>query len=182
MKQKVYLVTFALILILLVGSFERALACACGATSPCQAYYKADLVFIGKAVSSQKKRVKIKIFDDKEFKDKEIESEVDNFDFEITEVFNNGEKISKIALAGDSTTCDFPFKVDETYLVFAYKNDQNEYSTSTCSHTSKLSDAEKDLKFLREVLPLPNVEVCPYNSANSYTRSNLLLINNLLRL
>ncbi len=177
MNHKVYLFIFALALTLWLGNLERVSACNCGGISSCGAFYRADLVFIGKAVSSAEKKIKIKISEDKE-----METEVSLFDFEISEVFGNSKKFSKIAIVGDSTTCDFPFKVDETYLVFAYKTDQNQYTTNICTHTNKLSDAMEDLKFLREVLPQPDVEVCPHNAVTAYTSSNSPLINIFLRL
>jgi hypothetical protein len=171
MKHKVYLFILTFFLTLLFGCFDRVSACTCAAVSPCAAYYQADLVFIGKVVSSKQKKVKIK---DRE--DKEIEVETDEFNFEVKEIFKGGDKISKISISGESTTCDFPFKQDETYLVFAYKIGNNEYITSTCSHTNKLSDAEEDLKFLREVLPKPDVEICLKNTSTNYTTPNLLSI------
>lgn len=48
-----------------------------------------------------------------------------------------------------SSTCDFHFLKDKTYLIFA-SGKENEYQTSKCSGTQELDQAEKDLKILGE--------------------------------
>ncbi len=45
--------------------------------------------------------------------------------------------------------CEYPFKVGERYLVYAY-GDENELGTSTCTRTRKLKKAKEDLKALGE--------------------------------
>ncbi|MFN2501989.1 MAG: hypothetical protein ABR530_08260 [Pyrinomonadaceae bacterium] len=45
------------------------------------------------------------------------------------------------------SSCDYQFKEGETYLVYAYRK-ENELTTSACSRTSPLSKAAADIKLL----------------------------------
>ena len=51
--------------------------------------------------------------------------------------------------SGGSTDCEYPFKIGETYLVYA-NGKENELRTSLCSRTSPLTLAEEDLRILGE--------------------------------
>jgi len=46
--------------------------------------------------------------------------------------------------------CGYPFKVGRSYLVYASGPNLGELSTSICTRTTRLKDAEEDLKFLGE--------------------------------
>ena len=50
-------------------------------------------------------------------------------------------------------SCDYPFYKGETFLIFATKfntKNENEYRTSDCLRTKKLSAADDDLEILGE--------------------------------
>jgi hypothetical protein len=143
MKRNAALFIFSLFLIAALGSSGQVDACTCATTSPARADYK----------------VKIS-------EGPEIEVEAEGFDFKVAELIGDAEKISRATIAGEPTTCGFDFKLDETYLVYAFKTSDGQYTTSACSHTAKLSDAKEDLKFRREVLPKPAAEICDPEGLN----------------
>ena len=60
------------------------------------------------------------------------------------------EEIS-VFTANVCCACGFKFEVGESYLVYAYGSDS--LSTNTCTRTSRLSEAEKDLKVLGKTKP-----------------------------
>ena len=67
--------------------------------------------------------------------------------FEVEESWK-GVNADGVSLASPLTSCAFPFKAGERYLVYAYRSNQGELDTSVCSRTRKLEGAETDTKLL----------------------------------
>jgi azurin len=58
--------------------------------------------------------------------------------FEVTRTWN-GVTTKKLTVAADVSDCMFPFKIDETYVVFAWKGAKGGPSTSICTRTVESS-------------------------------------------
>lgn len=161
MKSKILSFAFLILFAVFSGNANSVSACTCIAMSPCEAYYSSDLVFIGKAVSSKERKVKLML------DNKEIEAEVQDFDFEIYEVFGKEKEISSVILAGEPSSCGLSYEIGEIYLVYAHKTkDKGIFTSSACDNTKILSEAEEDLKYLREDLPKPEVVLCKPTASN----------------
>jgi hypothetical protein len=70
--------------------------------------------------------------------------------FEVTRTFR-GSDGDKVALQGDATDCDFPFKVNEVWLIYAVEQ-TGVLTTNKCSRTRLASEATEDLKYLNGLL------------------------------
>jgi hypothetical protein len=60
--------------------------------------------------------------------------------FEVTRAWN-GVTTKLITVAADESDCMFPFKVDGTYVVFAWKDEKGGPATSICTRTMEASKA-----------------------------------------
>ena len=66
-----------------------------------------------------------------------------------------GEERAEIVIVtgkGDGD-CGFPFKVGESYLIYAYQIRNGHLSTNICQRTALLHDAEKDIAILEKHKP-----------------------------
>lgn len=181
MKFKTFLFLFPLFLTLFLASSERVLGCTCVPSAPCQNYDRADVVFVGKVLSSKFQRT----VDDYEYsveadgtyvqgKTTKITYDVGEIYFQVEEGFRGAEKGAKITIysgtgGGD---CGFWFKRGESYVVFASKEKSNTDSgissmtggssqnlkpnaerlwTTICSGTRESKSAENALVFLRDL-------------------------------
>ena len=97
------------------------LACTCGQiATPYQAYHEAQAVFIGKVISSED------IPYDQTVQDPKYNVYDRHFRFSISEVLK-GDKTSEtvISVGRIDSSCYQGFSIGETYLVYAYRADQN---------------------------------------------------------
>lgn len=53
-----------------------------------------------------------------------------------------------VSTAKASSFCGYPFKLKERYLIYAYRYEKGDLSTSLCERTTMLDNAEEDIKFL----------------------------------
>jgi len=60
--------------------------------------------------------------------------------FEVTRAWN-GVTTKRISVAADESDCMFPFEIDHTYVVFAWKDARGGPATSICTRTSESSKA-----------------------------------------
>jgi hypothetical protein len=60
--------------------------------------------------------------------------------FEVTRAWN-GVTTKRLALTADESDCMFPFKIDQTYVVFAWKDAKGGPATSICTRTMESSKA-----------------------------------------
>jgi len=60
--------------------------------------------------------------------------------FEVTRAWN-GVTTKRLTVASDESDCMFPFKIDQTYVVFAWKDAKGGPATSICTRTMESSKA-----------------------------------------
>ena len=132
------LLAFAL---LLFAFATQAVACSCGgAGKPCEAYWKADAVFVGTVTFST--RFSVKEYGS-EFEKRRVRLHVDH-------PFRNLEASDVEIVTGlGEADCGFGFRLGGQYLVYAYSDDKKTLSTSICTRTRPVSDATADLEFIR---------------------------------
>ena len=113
--------------------FSYMYACSClELPPPNQAYEEVDVVFSGEVIS--------------------IDENWDNYYNQITiEVTNQwkGESlnIAKLLTEVNSAMCGYEFQINNNYLVYGYKGENNIY-TNICTRTNLLEYANEDLDFL----------------------------------
>jgi hypothetical protein len=67
--------------------------------------------------------------------------------FEVTRAWN-GVTTKRLTVSATEGDCMFPFEIDHTYVVFAWKDDKGEPATSICTRTTESSHAETVLVVL----------------------------------
>ncbi len=129
---------------------EVSFACRCADTIPVfQSYLQSSVVYVGKVVA---------IIDSAHHKD---------VVFEVSQNLKHTYH-TKITLRVGHTSCDWHFKKDSTYLVYANKDNHGTLSTNLCSRTKLFSESKKELKELyshdmmdcKVMLPVDPAEKC----------------------
>jgi 5-hydroxyisourate hydrolase-like protein (transthyretin family) len=136
------------VLLALVSAGEAS-ACSCvfGGAAVCQEFWQVDAVFAGTATRSA-----TAVVDDGDYK-----RQIRVLKFSVAEAFR-GERVSEIEVAtgfggGD---CGYGFRVGETYLVYAGRNERDgRLYTGICHRTKPLAKAAEDLAYIRA---LPQAE------------------------
>jgi Carboxypeptidase regulatory-like domain len=143
MNQKIKLLGIGSLVLTLLSFSDTAFACTCvKAPTPCQAYEQAGAVFIGipKEVSRN------------ESKDNTGNSGRASriFRFSVDQAFRgvNNSQVSVITGQG-AGDCGYDFKIGEQYLVYAFQDSQKMLSTSICSRTKLVRNADEDLEYIR---------------------------------
>src|SRR5262245_8449391 len=143
-----------LLMALIPFAIPTAHACTCGDISPCQAYASASTVFVGLAVKTSTAMVKGSL--PPQAISTTLMSHADSVQFRVKEVFL-GVRESEIVISGGGTSCDYPFKVGQEYLVYAYHGaDGRTLYTNICSRTAPLTEAALDLVYLRGITKSPS--------------------------
>jgi Carboxypeptidase regulatory-like domain len=132
------------IALLVVSVLWPASAHACSCISqglPCGSAWTADAVFVGHVVSiessatpggfASRRRVELA----------------------VVEAFR-GLQLSQVTLAVEGSTCDYPFSMGETYIIYAYRSADGQLSTSICARTRPVAQATDDLTYLRSLATL----------------------------
>jgi hypothetical protein len=65
----------------------------------------------------------------------------------VVEAFRDLQ-LSQVTLVAQGTNCDYPFKMGETYVVYAYRSLDGTLSTSICARTRPVAEATEDLTYL----------------------------------
>ncbi len=133
--------TFSAIVLFMLSFAQTSQACTCLPPPPvAQAVAAADAVFLGKVVSfelapSQTERVA---------------------QFEIIKIWKGRPvEVAQIFTPENEAACGFDFRVGETYLVYASKDDSGTLHTHLCMRTWRASGAEEDLKYLASFSAFP---------------------------
>jgi len=146
-----YLQILLAFIAVLIFSAANAYACSCafGGGAPCQEYWRADAVFAGTVVSSG--RVTVDYGYDK--------SEMRVLHMTIEQPIRGIKTAELDVITGwGGGDCGYGFQVGKRYLVYAYREEKDKrLSTSICSRTRPLADAEDDLAFIRN-LPTSGME------------------------
>ena len=127
-------------------TFSVALACSCGRNRPpCNYYGSTDAIFLGRVVGSAQQKTYVNENGNKTVYD------VGTIRFLVLENYKGAPgyevEINSGTGGGD---CGYWFQRNETYVVYAYRNSESgALSTSICTRTSHVSDADEDLTYLR---------------------------------
>jgi len=142
------------LLVLLPSLASVVNACTCGGVSPCEAYAGASVVFVGRVTEAGYKSSP-RTFPSNAVSTTLTSGRVLAAHFKVEEAFL-GVKVGEIEISGGGTTCDFPFKPGERYLVFAYKNPETgTFHTNICSGTAPLAESQEGVAYLRSVAKQP---------------------------
>lgn len=139
MRSKI-LAFFAAAFIALFMTAQIAHACSCPPPALAEAVALADAVFLGKVLSfelapSQTERIAR---------------------FEVIQVWKGRPvEVQEIFTAENEAACGYDFRVSETYLVYANKDESAKLRTHLCTRTQFASGARDDLKYLAEFAVFP---------------------------
>ena len=114
-------------------------ACSCaGDGLPCDAAFRADAVFVGHVLSIESSR------GGGNFR---LRAQVE---IAVLEAFR-GLLQPQVALVAEGSNCDYPFRMGETYVVYAYRLADGQLVTSICTRTRPVAQATEDLTYLRSL-------------------------------
>lgn len=145
--------TFLVSLIVAVFVFSTvqipvAYACSCAAPmSPRIELAKSAAVFAGKVTNIETTTAETDAFG---------EIEVNNITFEVEKSWKNVSSGEITITTPIGTSCGFNFSEDESYVVYAFKNtEDNTLNTNLCSRTNLLANAQEDIDQLGDgTLPM----------------------------
>lgn len=145
MKTLIVLVLASLFLL----TPESARACSCMYQTPCEAFSKASVVFIGRVLGGTEKV--------KDESGQFTGLDAGRVRFAVEEVFKGSvEREVQIHVASMSGTSCGPYGLyaGQKYLVYAYsREDSDQLSTGVCTRTTQVSENEpkQDMDFLRNL-------------------------------
>jgi hypothetical protein len=148
--MKYWQILLAFIAVLIFNAPDtRACSCAFGGSAPCQEYWRVDAVFAGTVVSSGHVNV-----DHGSYK-----SDMRLLHMTIEQPIRGIKTTEVDVLTGwGGGDCGYGFEVGKRYLVYAYHEEKsNRFSTSICTRTRPLAEADDDLAFIRG-LPTSGME------------------------
>ena len=139
MGNKRVLTSSAFCVIVLLFGTASVYACSCMAPKPsCQAVWEADAVFIGTVLSTHDDSKSAVGFDSRLIK------------LAVEESFRGvASNVVEIYTSQTGAGCGFLFQTGQQYLVYAYKGETGRLSTSICTRTRALVQANEDLIYLR---------------------------------
>jgi hypothetical protein len=153
-NRKISYLLAAAVLLLLTSLASVANACTCGGGSPCEAYASASVVFVGQVTRTGLKAIP-RSLPDNAMSTTLTDGGVMSAQFKVEEAFL-GIKAAQIEILGQGTTCDFPFKSGERYLVFAYKDSRTgTVHTNICAGTASLAESNDNLAYIRKAAKQP---------------------------
>jgi hypothetical protein len=121
-----------------IGLIPRsAEPCSCAAPgSPCSATWQADAVFVGRVVSIESSPIGAGRL----------------LQFAVVETFR-GVRLSQVTLVTGygQADCGYPFRMGESYVVYAHRSPEGQLSASSCTRTRPLAEASEDLSYLRSL-------------------------------
>ncbi len=132
----------------LVVANQTANACFCGGGgSPCDSYGSASAVFVGTVVSVREKERPKDVATARREEDAGLSEYGSTFyKFSVEQPYL-GVAGTEVEIVTGYTTCAYPFKIGQRYLVYAHRSKTN-LTTSTCTRTKPFSQADEDLAFL----------------------------------
>lgn len=155
----------ASIILLMLIFYDAAYACTCVIPDPPCAYYgRVAAIFLGRAVGSPQPQTQVDEHGNKTVYD------VGTIRFLVQENYKGapGYEIEIHSGTGGGD-CGFWFLRNESYVVYAYRNpEDNKLYTSICSRTKHVSRADEDLAYLR-ALAHAKPGATLYGSVNRFT-------------
>ncbi len=130
--------------VLVVFLTPTAKACSCmDSGPPCQAYWPASAVFTGQVIQ-------VTTFT----RDQDLRGYPQKLvRFAVSQTFRGVSGITVETITGNGGgDCGYPFKVGQSYLVYAYGDQKTDkLHASICSRTRLLSEASEDLEYLQNL-------------------------------
>jgi len=120
-------------------------ACTCGGSgTPCGAAWSADAVFVGHVVSIESSTVPAGPMLGR------------RTDLAVTEAFR-GLQVSELSVytGYSGSDCGYPFAMGESFLVYAHRTPEGQFTTSICTRTRPVAKATEDLAYLRSLAEIP---------------------------
>src|SRR5262245_31015534 len=149
--SKITISTFALALFFCLCGDSFACSCA-GTGPPCQAFWKADAVFVGQVKAKELKARFEKGGNGEE--SKVLGGGEVRVTFTITEAFRGapGKEVD-IFTSDSEPACGYGFKNGGVYIVYAteYPKGSGKLHTSICSRTQKYSESSPDIAYARSL-------------------------------
>jgi hypothetical protein len=102
--------------------------------APCAAAWRADAVFVGHVVSIDAAGMP---------SGRQIQ-------LAVAERFR-GFASPQLTITMGGGDCDYPFQIGESYLVYAYRDEHGQLTTSKCTRTRPVVQAAEDLAYLRSL-------------------------------
>jgi hypothetical protein len=126
----------------------EACSCGVGSSPPAAALQGLDVVFVGTVAQVEGRKPWSRVNSDGS-----ISGGMGNgptiVTFNISRLFR-GDSAGQIAVVGDGTSCDQPFKHGEAWLVYA-RTREGRVTTTECTRTRLLADAGEDVKYLEGI-------------------------------
>ena len=152
MRSKIICVLSVLFVMLCA---ESVAACTCGeGGAPCEAYGKASAVFVGTVTSiKQRKFDSVEVERERKRRDTGEYLSPVTYTFVVQKSFSGVDGFQVEVGSGlGSSDCGYQFVQGAQYVVYAYGDPRNNrLSTSTCTRTRLVAEADEDLAFLRSL-------------------------------
>ena len=135
--------------VLLLFAFSaEAVACSCARPPmPCEAYGDAAAIFVGTVTFSTSTKTKE---GDYEFNKRLVRFHVDRA------ILNVEAGDIEIRTGLGDADCGYGFRLGGQYLVYAYADDKKRLSTSICTRTRPMSNADPDLEYINGLSKAPS--------------------------
>lgn len=132
---------------LILFASPDAFACSCMSPGrPCEAFSKASAVFVGRAVSAAMQQ------EGKDEKGNKVIWLGGTIHFAVEKTYSGGiGKDVDIHSGTGGGDCGYFFEMGEVYVVYAYGNSKDGFSTGICTRTNRLRDAHEDLDYLQNL-------------------------------
>jgi hypothetical protein len=125
---------FVAVAVLTIAAENRAFGCSCMMSGPpCQATWTADVVFVGTVVSIEQI---------------DLQSSSAIVKLQVERGFVNSVTGGVVVLTMGPGNCSYSFKAGGKYLVYASRTESSELTTSICSRTRPIAEAQEDLRYL----------------------------------
>lgn len=121
---------------------SETVACSCGGGgTPCQEFWRAEAVFVGTVVGSERASVRTG----------NLPLAGRLVRFNVSESVRGASASQAEVITGlGGGDCGYPFTHGETYIVYASRNEEDGLLyTSTCTRTRRLADAAEDIAYIR---------------------------------
>jgi hypothetical protein len=151
----------AMIVVTALAERESFASCSCMASGPpCQAAWASDVVFLGTVLSID--------LGGREIAQSPFGSTL--VKFRVDRPFIDAPSgHAEIEMSAGSITCAYQFALGGTYLVYARKTASSRLSTSVCSRTRPVADADEDIRYLTTIGSAP-IAGRVYGRVNEYGR------------
>jgi hypothetical protein len=125
---------------------SESFACTCMQrdTPPCQAAWASDVVFAGTVLS-------IELVEDETASPYNLTLVT----FRVDRAFISAPTGQAEIITNTSSSCAYRFKPGGSYLVYAWKTETSRLSTSRCSRTRPIEEADDDIRYLTSIGTAP---------------------------